>query len=122
MILKDKGILLFNLTVKRFELNLVKSISESESLLFENTKIDNSQLTPFKDFLNFNTNRLKLSVVVTEKKNINIDFSISNIFLFDNDYDYIHTEEEIMQVVKKPHLNREFCVFLIINVVYSRIN
>ena len=39
----------------------------------------------------------------------------TNIFLFDYDYEYIKSDEEISNVVKKPYLNKEFCVFYIIN-------
>ena len=113
---KDKDILKFNITIKRVELNLEKSISDEEKKCFnENNKINNNEFTEFKDFLNFNTNRLIVMVIITEKKNVKFDLCISNIFLFDYDYEYIKSDEEISNVVKKPYLNKEFCVFYIIN-------
>ena len=111
---KDKNIILFKLSVKRLEFNLIKSISDTERVILNEQIIDNSEFSPFKDFLNFNSNRLILSLEITEKKNVSLEFSISNIFLFDYDYDYLKTDKEITNFVKKPHLNREFCVFNII--------
>ena len=71
---KDKDILKFNITIKRVELNLEKSISDEEKKCFnENNKINNNEFTEFKDFLNFNTNRLIVMVIITEKKNVKFD-------------------------------------------------
>ena len=108
MIKNDKNIVKFKLSVKRMEFNLLKSITESERYILNLS--ENCEFSPFKEFLNFNTNRIILSLVVTEKKNISLFFSISNIFLFDYDYDYVKTNDEILNVIKQNHLNREFFV------------
>ncbi len=87
----------------------MKSLSIQETEYIKINNPNNDEIV-FKDFINFITNKIVLSVKVTEKKNLLIEYTLSNIFIFDLDSEYTKEGQMIDDVTKKLLLNREFCV------------
>ena len=110
---KDKKFALIDFVLTKFELNFLKSVSEEEIKELERNNLFNKKLF-FKEFLNFNTNFVKFSVTMTDRKNLYVDANVSNISLFD--YDYTLKVNQFLEEEKNFCVNKEFRVKLLLKI------
>ena len=88
-------------------MTIFKSISEEENKIQKGKNLNDIIL--FKEFLRFNANSIKFSFSLTERRNIRIESTITNVSFLDCDYNIqlnrINEEEKNFFVNKKFRVN-----------------